>query len=360
MSHDASSFFIITKNYRVRKYRPSSTQSKAGKTSELTQIFSCKFLFIFFLQRKHSQHSTAILANPWWTGHQVGLGVGVDPATNSPSSTLNKRQMDLSINERSLVRERQEEDEEDERDNGDEPKEGAVEVGTRRPRGRPPGSKNKPKPPIFVTRDSPNSLRSHVMEVAGGADVAESVAQFARRRQRGVCVLSGSGSVANVTLRQPSAPGAVVALHGRFEILSLTGAFLPGPAPPGATGLTVYLAGGQGQVVGGSVVGSLVAAGPVMVIAATFANATYERLPLEEEEDDGGASAHGGSTLGGSPPGMGNSGGNGDNSGGGHLSSGGIPDPSSLALYNLPPNLIPNGGHHEAFAWAHGHGRPPY
>ena len=293
----------------------------------------------------------------------MGLGVGVDPAaTNSPSSNINKRHMDLSINERSLVRERQEEEEEeeDERDNGDEPKEGAVEAGTRRPRGRPPGSKNKPKPPIFVTRDSPNSLRSHVMEVAGGADVAESVAQFARRRQRGVCVLSGSGSVANVTLRQPSAPGAVVALHGRFEILSLTGAFLPGPAPPGATGLTVYLAGGQGQVVGGSVVGSLVAAGPVMVIAATFANATYERLPLEEEEDDGGGSVQGGSTLGGSPHGIGSSGGGGG-SGGGHL-PGGIPGPSSLPLYNLPPNLLPNGGQvgHEAFAWAHGHGRPPY
>ncbi|XP_029130532.1 AT-hook motif nuclear-localized protein 20 isoform X3 [Cajanus cajan] len=266
--------------------------------------------------------------------------------------------MDLSINERSVSRERQEE-EDDERDNGDEPKEGAVEVGTRRPRGRPPGSKNKPKPPIFVTRDSPNSLKSHVMEVAGGADVAESVAQFARRRQRGVCVLSGSGSVANVTIRQPAAPGAVVALHGRFEILSLTGAFLPGPAPPGATGLTVYLAGGQSQIIGGSVVGSLVAAGPVMVIAATFANATYERLPLEEEEDDGGGSVQGGSALGGSPPGIGgNSGGGG--SGGGHL-QGGIPDPSSLPLYNLPPNLLSNGGQvgHEAFPWA-GHGRQTY
>lgn len=324
-------------------------------------------IFLFFSWRK-TLSRTAILANPWWTGHQVGLGAGVDPATNSPSSTLNKRHMDLSINERSFGREREREDEEEEdRDNGDEPKEGAVEVGTRRPRGRPPGSKNKPKPPIFVTRDSPNSLRSHVMEVAGGADVAESVAQFARRRQRGVCVLSGSGSVANVTLRQPAAPGAVVALHGRFEILSLSGAFLPGPAPPGATGLTVYLAGGQGQVVGGSVVGPLVAAGPVMIIAATFANATYERLPLEEEDEDGGGggSVQGGSTLGGSPPGIGSSGGGGGGdgvSGGSHL-PGGIPDPSSLPLYNLPPNLLSNGGGqvgHEAYAWAHGHGRPPF
>nr|CAD1830123.1 unnamed protein product [Ananas comosus var. bracteatus] len=131
----------------------------------------------------------------------------------------------------------------------------------RRPRGRPTGSKNKPKPPIIITRDSANALRSHVMEVAGGCDVAESVAAFARRRQRGVCILSGNGAVANVTLRQPAAPGAVVTLHGRFEILSLAGSFLPPPAPPEATGLTVYLAGGQGQVVGGSVVGSLMASG---------------------------------------------------------------------------------------------------
>lgn len=270
---------------------------------------------------------------------------------------MSKRHTDLVINENSSGGNR-DEDEDDNRE--DEPKEGAVEVGTRRPRGRPPGSKNKPRPPIFVTRDSPNALRSHVMEVAGGADVAESVAQFARRRQRGVCVMSGSGSVANVTLRQPAAPGAVVALHGRFEILSLTGAFLPGPAPPGSTGLTVYLSGGQGQVVGGSVVGSLVAAGPVMVIAATFANATYERLPLDDDDEgpSGAAAAASGGGGGSSPPpgiGIGSSGGH-------QLQAGLVPDPSSMPLYNLPPNLLSNGGGgqvgHEALAWAHG--RTPY
>ncbi|XP_042505525.1 AT-hook motif nuclear-localized protein 20 [Macadamia integrifolia] len=244
-------------------------------------------------------------------------------------------------------------EDDEERENG-EPKEGAVEVGTRRPRGRPPGSKNKPKPPIFVTRDSPNALRSHVMEVASGADVAESVAQFARKRQRGVCVLSGSGAVANVTLRQPAAPGAVVALHGRFEILSLTGAFLPGPAPPGSTGLTVYLAGGQGQVVGGSVVGTLVAAGPVMVIAATFSNATYERLPLEEDDDTGSAGQGQlpGGGAGNSPPAIGSSAGQPQQA---------LPDPSSMPVFNLPPNLLPNGGQqlgHDAYAWAHA--RPPF
>ncbi|KAL6859150.1 hypothetical protein ACP4OV_018152 [Aristida adscensionis] len=243
----------------------------------------------------------------------------------------------------------------DDRENGTgEPKEGAVVSGNRRPRGRPPGSKNKPKPPIFVTRDSPNALRSHVMEVAGGADVAESIAHFARRRQRGVCVLSGAGTVTDVALRQPAAPGAVVALRGRFEILSLTGTFLPGPAPPGSTGLTVYLAGGQGQVVGGSVVGTLTAAGPVMVIASTFANATYERLPLDEADDE--AAGQPQLPPGGVPPMM-----------------GAMADPSAMPMFaGVPPNLMPGGGGaaaaasgaglqlgHEGLAWAHQHARPP-
>uniref|UniRef100_A0A7N0UG83 AT-hook motif nuclear-localized protein n=1 Tax=Kalanchoe fedtschenkoi TaxID=63787 RepID=A0A7N0UG83_KALFE len=302
------------------------------------------------------------MSNSWWS--QVAMP-GMDPSAGAATSTaLTKHDLDMSINGSGGGGNGSGRDDDDDRD---EPREGAVVVGTRRPRGRPPGSKNKPKPPIFVTRDSPNALRSHVMEVAGGADVAESVAQFARRRQRGVCVLSGSGSVANVTIRQPAAPGAIVALHGRFEILSLSGAFLPGPAPPGSTGLTVYLSGGQGQVVGGSVVGPLVAAGTVMVIAATFANATYERLPLEDEEEaisnTGGAPGQG--HMGGSsPPGMGSGQG-----------SGGLPDPSTMSLYhsssnmgaaNLVSNSNNNGGiqlGHDAFSsWA-GHSsasRPPY
>ncbi|KAF0901393.1 hypothetical protein E2562_000274 [Oryza meyeriana var. granulata] len=159
----------------------------------------------------------------------------------------------------------------------------------RRPRGRPLGSKNKPKPPIIVTRDSPNALHSHVLEVAAGTDIVECVCEFARRRGRGISVLSGGGAVTNVALRQPGAspPGSLVAtMRGQFEILSLTGTVLPPPAPPSASGLTVFLSGGQGQVVGGSVAGQLVAAGPVFLMAASFANAVYERLPLEGEDPE--------------------------------------------------------------------------
>ncbi|RWV97242.1 hypothetical protein GW17_00039980 [Ensete ventricosum] len=189
----------------------------------------------------------------------------------------------------------------------------------RRHRGRPPGSKNKPKPPIIITRESPSALRSHVLEIASGSDIMDAVATFARRRQRGVCIMSGSGAVTNVTLRQPGAPPGVINLHGRFEILSLSGAFFPAPSPPGATGLTLYMAGGQGQVVGGDVVGELVASGTVIVIAATFSNATYEFLPFVEEEEPSTAAGQ----LRQNPRG------NRD---------------ASMPLHNLPPTVLPHGG----------------
>ncbi|XP_010527388.2 PREDICTED: AT-hook motif nuclear-localized protein 20-like [Tarenaya hassleriana] len=282
---------------------------------------------------------SAILANPWWTSqtglpgmpdHSSAVAAAAAAHHNHQQALLTKGDLGIPINQTND----HDHDHDQDHGAGDDP--GAVEVVNRRPRGRPAGSKNKPKPPIFVTRDSPNALRSNVMEITGGSDVADVIANFSRRRQRGVCVLSGTGSVANVTLRQPTAPGGVVALHGRFDILSLTGAFLPGPAPPGSTGLTVYLAGGQGQVVGGSVVGPLVAAGSVMVIAATFSNATYERLPIEEEEDGGGAAAAG-------------------------------QDATALAGTGFgvpPPHMFPNGRGgggqlgHEPYTWVHA--RPPY
>ncbi|KAL5560666.1 hypothetical protein UlMin_036877 [Ulmus minor] len=201
------------------------------------------------------------------------------------------------------------------------------DIAGRRQRGRPPGSKNKPKPPVIITRESANTLRAHILEVSSGSDVFDSVATYARKRQRGICVLSGSGTVTNVTLRQPAAAGAIVTLHGRFEILSLSGSFLPPPAPPGATSLTIFLAGGQGQVVGGNVVGALIASGPVIVIASSFTNVAYERLPLDEEEQLQMQQQQVSESSGG---------------GGGGGGTNQFPDPSSgLPFFNLPLNNMP-------------------
>ncbi|ONI06055.1 hypothetical protein PRUPE_5G037400 [Prunus persica] len=223
---------------------------------------------------------------------------------------------------------------------------GSGDIVARRPRGRPPGSKNKPKPPVIITRESANTLRAHILEVGNGCDVFDCVATYARRRQRGICILSGSGTVTNVSLRQPAAAGSVVTLHGRFEILSLSGSFLPPPAPPGATSLTIFLAGVQGQVVGGSVVGELTAAGPVIVIASSFTNVAYERLPLDEEEQLQVQVPQGSGGSGGGGVGVGNN---------------PFPDPSSgLPFFNLPLNMqnvqLPIDG----WAGNNSGGRPPF
>ncbi|KAL5709490.1 hypothetical protein ACHQM5_020174 [Ranunculus cassubicifolius] len=305
------------------------------------------------------------MSNRWWTGN---VGMGGDPGSNSPSLHLRNPDDDHGSLGRLGPRREQElmdptatttnssgsntnqnpnqnlDDDDGSRDNEGDERTGQelIEGGSgRRPRGRPAGSKNKPKPPIIITRESPNALRSHVLEISSGNDISESIASFARRRQQGVSILSGNGVVTNVTLRQPASPGAVVTLHGRFEILSLSGAFLPAPSPPSATGLTVYLAGGQGQVVGGSVVGPLVASGPVMVIAATFTNATYERLPVDDEQQPG----EGGELP---PPSGVNSGSIGVSAPQSH----GLADPSSMPMYNLPPNLLPNGQMPHDVYWA--------
>ncbi|EFJ36490.1 hypothetical protein SELMODRAFT_404546 [Selaginella moellendorffii] len=192
-------------------------------------------------------------------------------------------------------------------------------------------------------------MRPHVLEIAGGCDVGETLAAFARRRARGLCVLGGSGTVANVTLRQLAAPGSTVTFHGRFEILSISGAFLPPPAPVAVAGLTVALAGAQqGQVLGGSVVGVLMAASPVLVIAASFVGATYDRLPLDESLETGGENpgVQGNHHLVNVSPG-----GPGGGSGGASQQEMALLNLAQNSLGQLPPEVL---------AWAAAGNRPPF
>jgi predicted DNA-binding protein with PD1-like motif len=155
----------------------------------------------------------------------------------------------------------------------------------RRPPGRPAGSKNKhPKPKRLklLISDSPNALQSHILEVSGGSNIPECLTNFVSKIQRGLCIMSGSGTVTNVTLKQSSSPDAIVSLQGRFEILSLSGSILPRATPPVASGLTISLASGHGQVMGGCVVGPLISVGPVVVMAASFESVACEKLSRED------------------------------------------------------------------------------
>ncbi|XP_038880172.1 AT-hook motif nuclear-localized protein 17-like [Benincasa hispida] len=165
----------------------------------------------------------------------------------------------------------------------------------KKPRGRPPGSKNKPKPPIVITKENESSMKPVVIEISAGNDVVDTLLNFARKRHVGLTVLSGSGSVSNVTLRHPMSHSTNLSLHGPFSLVSLSGSFLANTTPFSSKPLSssssfgICLAGAQGQVFGGIVGGKVTAASLVVVVAATFINPVFHRLPSETAEDDEGA-----------------------------------------------------------------------
>ncbi|KAJ6872661.1 hypothetical protein NC651_031705 [Populus alba x Populus x berolinensis] len=185
---------------------------------------------------------------------------------------------------------------------------------SRRPRGRPAGLRTSLKPPIIITRDSANALRSMSWKSLAVA-ISWRVYQL----------LQGGGK---------------------------EGFVLATPAPPAASGLTVYLAGGQGQVVGGSVAGPLLASGPVVVMAASFGNAAYERLPLEEDIESQ-TPMLGGGPLG--SPGINNIGQQQQNQQQQQL----MQDPKTSLFQGLPQNLLNSVQLPAEAYWGTG-GRPPY
>ncbi|CAI9291722.1 unnamed protein product [Lactuca saligna] len=175
----------------------------------------------------------------------------------------------------------------------------SIEV-VRRPRGRPPGSKNKPKPPVFVTREPDTAMSPYVLEISDGSDIVAAITQLCNHRTTGLCVLSGSGTVANVSFQQPTTTTTAITFHGRFNLLSISATILPSSVTTGsfggsegitdilsrlpATRFSVSLAGPQGQTIGGTVSGPLIAAGTVYIIAASFNSPLYHRLPMEEDD----------------------------------------------------------------------------
>jgi len=146
-------------------------------------------------------------------------------------------------------------------------------------RGRPKGSKNKPKALLPGTRESPNTLKCLAFEIPSGEDMRRTLDTFARRRQLGLFILSGNGMVRNVTLLNLAVPTGVVTYGGPFHIVSITGAFPRATENQEATGITVSLTDVQsGAIVAGSVTGSLPAFGRVFVMAGTTAD-IHQELP---------------------------------------------------------------------------------
>lgn len=138
-------------------------------------------------------------------------------------------------------------------------------------RGQPPGVGKKQQ--LAALGAAGAGFTPHVITVAAGEDIAMKVMSLSQIGPRAVCILSANGSISNVRLQQPSTSGGTITYEGNFEILSLSGSFFPTKNlcfSSRTGGLSVSLAGPDGQVVGGGVAGLLMAASPVQMVVGSF------------------------------------------------------------------------------------------
>ncbi|KAJ0243083.1 AT-hook motif nuclear-localized protein 4 [Hirschfeldia incana] len=119
-----------------------------------------------------------------------------------------------------------------------------------------------------------SSLTPHMLTVNVGEDVTMKIMTFfSQQGSRAICILSASGPVSSVTLRQSLTSADTLTYEGHFDILSLTGSFITsetGGIRSRAGGMSVSLAAPDGSVFGGGLSGVFTAAGPVQVMVGTF------------------------------------------------------------------------------------------
>ncbi|XP_022738581.1 AT-hook motif nuclear-localized protein 1-like [Durio zibethinus] len=165
------------------------------------------------------------------------------------------------------------------------------------------GKRGKVKSPTFVSKAKYElenlgewvacsvgaNFTPHIITVNAGEDVTMNIISFSQQGPRAICILSANGVISSVTLRQSDSSGGTLTYEGRFEILSLSGSFMPndtGGTRGRSGGMSVSLASPDGRVVGGGVAGLLVAASPVQVVVGSFlAGNQHEQKPKKQKHE---------------------------------------------------------------------------
>ncbi|XP_019443920.1 PREDICTED: AT-hook motif nuclear-localized protein 1-like isoform X2 [Lupinus angustifolius] len=141
----------------------------------------------------------------------------------------------------------------------------------------------------FNAYSGSTNFMTHIITVNAGKDITMEVISFSQRGPRAICILSANGFISNVTLRQPDSSGGTLTYEGRFEILSLSGSFMPTgnqETRSRSGGMSVSLVSPDGRVVGGGVAGLLVAAGPVQVVVGSFLPSNWQDQKPKKSKPD--------------------------------------------------------------------------
>ncbi|KAI4315409.1 hypothetical protein L6164_028223 [Bauhinia variegata] len=178
---------------------------------------------------------------------------------------------------------------------------GSSTPSNKRSRGRPPGSGRKQQLATlgeWMNNSAGLAFSPHVITVGVGEDVVAKLLSVSQERPRALCILSGTGTVSSVSLRQPASTGVSVTYEGRFEILCLSGSYLvaeDGGPRDRTGGVSVSLSSPDGHVIGGGVA-VLIAASPVQVVVCSFVygggSKTKTKQVMAPKDDDSSKPPH--------------------------------------------------------------------
>ncbi|CAJ1964836.1 unnamed protein product [Sphenostylis stenocarpa] len=141
------------------------------------------------------------------------------------------------------------------------------------PPARPPSSTYRP-----VAQLVDSSMKVFVVSVPPNRDIMESILEIAHRDHVSIAILSASGTIRNVTLRNST--HSSIPTRGPFTLLSLSGSYIynilhtlhPGATPPFPLSFAINLSTPHGQIFGGVISGSVIAGENVTLTVSTFNN----------------------------------------------------------------------------------------
>ncbi|XP_028785322.1 AT-hook motif nuclear-localized protein 1 [Neltuma alba] len=129
----------------------------------------------------------------------------------------------------------------------------------------------------------------HIIAINSGEDITMKIISFSQQGPRAICILSASGVISSVMLRQADSSGGTLTHEGRFEILSLSGSFMPNESAGTRSrsgGMSVSLASPDGRVIGGSVAGLLLSLSIIQVVVGSFLAGNQHDLKTKKQKHE--------------------------------------------------------------------------
>ncbi|KAK1403157.1 hypothetical protein POM88_002762 [Heracleum sosnowskyi] len=153
---------------------------------------------------------------------------------------------------------------------------------SKRPRGRPIGSKNKPKREVNNNISPSPTTNQIIIQVPPKVNIIQWVVSFAQQHGVSLAILRGSGSISEVNLKQTGSQIPSRVFMEEMNLISFSGVYLFSSSV-GVSSTTNFfnalLGQRNGSVVAGSVLGML-SFGPVMLSAITFSDPDFYKIKI--------------------------------------------------------------------------------